>query len=165
MLALFQSLLFEACGRTVNPVNGAVGLLWTGNWHVCQSAVETILRGGALREMPELIGGAPPPELDDASEANDVGLFRSSPNLSLRGSNTKDLDNVARLQPSDLDLNLTSCLQPVMIAGGKVDRRTEKRRARTPSEESETTTLESGSVYHRSSQGQGGETKLLRLFV
>ncbi|KHM99183.1 LOB domain-containing protein 39 [Glycine soja] len=32
--ALFQSLLFEACGRTVNPVNGAVGLLWTGNWHV-----------------------------------------------------------------------------------------------------------------------------------
>ncbi|KHN12987.1 LOB domain-containing protein 39 [Glycine soja] len=39
--ALFQSLLFEACGRTVNPVNGAVGLLWTGNWHVCQAAVET----------------------------------------------------------------------------------------------------------------------------
>ncbi|KAI3695604.1 hypothetical protein L1987_78602 [Smallanthus sonchifolius] len=52
--ALFQSLLFEACGRTVNPVNGAVGLLWTGNWHVCQSAVETVLRGGTIHVMPEL---------------------------------------------------------------------------------------------------------------
>ncbi|KAI5417937.1 variant 2, LOB domain-containing protein 38 [Lathyrus oleraceus] len=54
--ALFQSLLFEACGRTVNPVNGAVGLLWTGNWHVCQAAVETVLRGGTLRPLPELTG-------------------------------------------------------------------------------------------------------------
>ncbi|KAM2003135.1 hypothetical protein ACFX15_026742 [Malus domestica] len=29
--AMFQSLLFEACGRMVNPVNGAVGLLSSGN--------------------------------------------------------------------------------------------------------------------------------------
>ncbi|KAG8390946.1 hypothetical protein BUALT_Bualt01G0136400 [Buddleja alternifolia] len=49
--ALFQSLLFEACGRTVNPVNGAVGLLSTGNWHICQTAVDTVLAGGALRPM------------------------------------------------------------------------------------------------------------------
>ncbi|KAJ9170586.1 hypothetical protein P3X46_018683 [Hevea brasiliensis] len=68
--ALFQSLLFEACGRTVNPVNGAVGLLWTGNWHVCEAAVETVLRGGTLRPMPELLaaGGSPSPASDEASE-------------------------------------------------------------------------------------------------
>ncbi|KAH7430856.1 hypothetical protein KP509_08G017400 [Ceratopteris richardii] len=47
--ALFQSLLYEACGRTVNPVFGAVGLLWSGNWAVCQAAVETVLKGGTLR--------------------------------------------------------------------------------------------------------------------
>lgn len=47
--ALFQSLLYEACGRTVNPVFGAVGLLWSGNWGVCQSAVETVLKGGSLK--------------------------------------------------------------------------------------------------------------------
>ncbi|XP_022940004.1 LOB domain-containing protein 39-like [Cucurbita moschata] len=47
--ALFQSLLFEACGRTVNPVSGAVGLLSSGNWHVCQAAAETVLRGGVPR--------------------------------------------------------------------------------------------------------------------
>jgi hypothetical protein len=47
--ALFQSLLYEACGRTVNPVFGAVGLLWAGNWQVCQAAVETVLKGGSLK--------------------------------------------------------------------------------------------------------------------
>ncbi|XP_078430358.1 LOB domain-containing protein 39-like [Wolffia australiana] len=51
--ALFQSLLFEACGRTINPVNGAVGLLWSGNWHLCQAAVETVLRGGTLGPLPQ----------------------------------------------------------------------------------------------------------------
>ncbi|XP_028780602.1 LOB domain-containing protein 38-like [Neltuma alba] len=48
---LFQSLLFEALGRTLNPVNGAVGLLWSGNWHLCQLAVETVLRGGPLTPL------------------------------------------------------------------------------------------------------------------
>uniref|UniRef100_A0A5B7BXC8 Putative LOB domain-containing protein 37-like n=1 Tax=Davidia involucrata TaxID=16924 RepID=A0A5B7BXC8_DAVIN len=144
--ALFQSLLFEACGRTVNPVNGAVGLLWTGNWHVCQSAVETVLRGGALHPMPEIFGEAPAPESEDASEANDVELYRS--------------------QPTDLYLRLTHNFPARMTTDGRVNRRQEKRRPPTPSlntEESETTTLESGSAYHQRTEGQG-EAKLLRLF-
>ncbi|KAL0847593.1 hypothetical protein Bca101_020839 [Brassica carinata] len=69
--ALFQSLLYEACGRTVNPVNGAVGLMWTENWNICQAAVETVLRGGSLRPIPELLtrdGGFPSPTSDEASE-------------------------------------------------------------------------------------------------
>lgn len=56
--ALFQSLLYEACGRTVNPVYGAVGLLWSGNWNVCQAAVETVLKGGALRPAASLPAGS-----------------------------------------------------------------------------------------------------------
>jgi len=47
--ALFQSLLYEAAGRTINPVHGAVGLLGTGNWHLCQAAVDTARVGGVLR--------------------------------------------------------------------------------------------------------------------
>ncbi|KAJ8638325.1 hypothetical protein MRB53_012592 [Persea americana] len=82
--ALFRSLLYEACGRTVNPVHGAVGLLWTGDWHVCQTAVETVLRGEALRRLEDV----PPPE---------VGKEFGS------GS---EFDDVARLQPCDLDLSL-----------------------------------------------------------
>ncbi|KAI5069496.1 hypothetical protein GOP47_0015797 [Adiantum capillus-veneris] len=45
--ALFQSLLYEACGRTVNPVYGAVGLLFAGKWAVCQAAVDSVLKGGS----------------------------------------------------------------------------------------------------------------------
>ncbi|KAI3684590.1 hypothetical protein L6452_33814 [Arctium lappa] len=57
--------------QTVNPVNGAVRLLWTGNWHVCQSSVDTILRGGTLRPIPKLIDGFPAmPKLGDSSGTN-----------------------------------------------------------------------------------------------
>ncbi|XP_073127824.1 LOB domain-containing protein 38-like [Henckelia pumila] len=63
--ALFQSLLFEACGRSVNPVNGAVGLLSTGNWHICQAAVETVLSGGSLRP---LLAGVQLPWKDDEEQ-------------------------------------------------------------------------------------------------
>ncbi|KAM0847792.1 hypothetical protein ACQ4PT_054803 [Festuca glaucescens] len=55
--ALFQSLLYEAAGRTINPVHGAVGLLWTGSWHLCQTAVDTVLRGGVIGPLPDLAGG------------------------------------------------------------------------------------------------------------
>eukprot|EP00271_Cylindrocystis_brebissonii_P010025 TRINITY_DN259_c3_g1_i1.p1 TRINITY_DN259_c3_g1~~TRINITY_DN259_c3_g1_i1.p1 ORF type:complete len:500 (+),score=97.67 TRINITY_DN259_c3_g1_i1:878-2377(+) len=44
--ALFQSLLYEACGRTINPVYGAAGLLWSGQWSLCEAAVENVLKGG-----------------------------------------------------------------------------------------------------------------------
>ena len=56
---MFQSLLYEAAGRTINPVSGAVGLLGAGSWHLCQAAVETVLRGGGIRPLPELDGGLP----------------------------------------------------------------------------------------------------------
>ena len=59
--ALFQSLLYEACGRTVNPVFGAVGLLWAGSWTTCQAAVETVLKGGILR--PPSPSSLPSPNL------------------------------------------------------------------------------------------------------
>ncbi|KAI3803746.1 hypothetical protein L1987_31908 [Smallanthus sonchifolius] len=136
--ALFQSLLFEACGRTVNPVNGAVGLLWTGNWHVCQSAVETVLHGGSIHAMPELFSVGSThvmTENDDSSEAINCNF------------------DVSKLRPEDLKLGLTSS------DGGRNGNRriTEKRRAVTPSDASETTTLDSNSTC--------SETKLLRLFL
>ncbi|AES62729.1 putative transcription factor AS2-LOB family [Medicago truncatula] len=56
---LFQSLMYEAVGRTINPVNGAVGLLWTGKWQFCQLGVEQVLRGngGALTALPDQLLG------------------------------------------------------------------------------------------------------------
>lgn len=49
--ALFRSLLYEACGRMINPVSGAIGLMWTGNWDLCQAAADAVLRGDSLRAL------------------------------------------------------------------------------------------------------------------
>ncbi|KAJ4826667.1 hypothetical protein Tsubulata_001551 [Turnera subulata] len=188
--SLFQSLLFEACGRTVNPVNGAVGLLWTGNWHVCQAAVETVLRGGTLRPMPELLGGSggggggggsPSPASDEASEAEvactDIWKLQDpnpSPNLHSRFSNSRSkvspkrkraedpIVMVLKPQSNDLDLRLTPSYSPKLC-------KPEVRRPGTPSMNSEesvttntTTCFESGAGDHHP---YGGERKLLNLFV
>ncbi|KAI3737206.1 hypothetical protein L2E82_27201 [Cichorium intybus] len=63
--ALFQSLLFEAVGRTVNPVNGAMGFLSTGKWHLLEAAVQTVLAGGSPTPLGDetLIA-----EVDESSE-------------------------------------------------------------------------------------------------
>lgn len=153
--ALFQSLLYEACGRTVNPVNGAVGLLWTGNWHVCQAAVDTVLRGGVLRPMTE----KPPPE-DDTVQENNVHISRLK-DLMINSSRSKRNNG---LEDDEIDgglgLNLTSSFPARMTAGGRV-----KRRAPSPEEESETTTSESCFEYdYQNLEKDGQEKKLLRLF-
>ncbi|XP_042493615.1 LOB domain-containing protein 39-like [Macadamia integrifolia] len=184
--ALFQSLLFEACGRTVNPVNGAVGLLWTGNWHVCQAAVETVLRGGTLRPMTtDVLTTTMMPESDDASEVvvpctyteqqqqqHQYTQLRDPFPLSrviTTSTKRKGLNDVSLLQSGDLDLTLTAGFHIKRVAAGLGgmchDRyRQEKRRPATPSmnsEESVTTSFDS-----RDHQiGSGGERKLLNLFV
>lgn len=47
---IFRSLLYDACGRLVNPVYGSAGLLWSGNWQLCQNAVEAVLRGDPITQ-------------------------------------------------------------------------------------------------------------------
>ncbi|KAL6884519.1 hypothetical protein ACP4OV_010455 [Aristida adscensionis] len=49
--AVFRSLLYEACGRIVNPVYGSVGLLWSGQWPACQAAVDAVLRGDPVVQV------------------------------------------------------------------------------------------------------------------
>ncbi|KAF3431866.1 hypothetical protein FNV43_RR26602 [Rhamnella rubrinervis] len=46
--AIFKSLLYEACGRIVDPIYGSLGLLWSGNWSKCQSAVDAVLSGSPI---------------------------------------------------------------------------------------------------------------------
>ncbi|KAG5603836.1 hypothetical protein H5410_025328 [Solanum commersonii] len=47
---IFRSLLYEACGRIINPVNGSVGLMCSGNWQRCQDAVESVLKGSTIMQ-------------------------------------------------------------------------------------------------------------------
>jgi len=49
--AIFRSLLYEACGRIVNPIYGSVGLMWSGSWPLCQAAVEAVLRGASITQI------------------------------------------------------------------------------------------------------------------
>lgn len=162
--SLFQSLLYEAAGRTVNPVNGAVGLLWTGNWHVCQAAVETVLRGGALRPIPDFLGASL--DIDESSECTDIFKLQHpsqnniQPTMQKRRRFPEEASNV--LQLADLDLSLTPGFQSQKVFNHALP---ENRRPATPSmnsEESGTTTcFESGTVI---GNHQGNEPKLLSLF-
>ncbi|KAL0423979.1 UNVERIFIED_CONTAM: LOB domain-containing protein 41 [Sesamum radiatum] len=49
--AIFRSLLYEACGRIVNPIYGSVGLMWSGSWQLCQNAVEAVLKGAPITQI------------------------------------------------------------------------------------------------------------------
>ncbi|KAK9163684.1 hypothetical protein Syun_004586 [Stephania yunnanensis] len=192
--ALFQSLLFEACGRTVNPVNGAVGLLWTGNWHVCQAAVETVLRGGTLRPMSPEVVRVPAPDQSDDAVVYSRDPYNNSPSTSRsKGSKRKGSSgggggggvSVAKMiQPSDLDLclmqgisnNMSTAMgsssngaEEMMMAMTTMMRYpAEKRRQGTPSmnsEESVTTSFESSDYNNNNNNHHSGEHKLLNLFV
>ncbi|KAK3160245.1 hypothetical protein QOZ80_1BG0057050 [Eleusine coracana subsp. coracana] len=61
--AIFRSLLYEACGRMLNPVYGSVGLLWSGNWQLCQATVENVLRGVPIAQPPPAATPASVPPL------------------------------------------------------------------------------------------------------
>lgn len=45
---VFRSLLYEACGRLVNPTYGSLGLFWTGEWAQCEAAVDAVLTGSKI---------------------------------------------------------------------------------------------------------------------
>ncbi|XWS75461.1 hypothetical protein CRYUN_Cryun01aG0090300 [Craigia yunnanensis] len=61
--AIFKSLLYEACGRIVNPIYGSVGLLWSGSWQLCQAAVEAVLKGAPITAIASeaAVNGQGPP--------------------------------------------------------------------------------------------------------
>ncbi|KAI4347180.1 hypothetical protein L6164_008015 [Bauhinia variegata] len=48
---IYKSLLYEACGRLVNPIFGSAGLLSSGSWNLCQAAVEAVLRGEPITQV------------------------------------------------------------------------------------------------------------------
>ncbi|KAL2522512.1 LOB domain-containing protein 37 [Forsythia ovata] len=147
--AVFQSLLFEAAGRTVNPVNGALGLLWTGNWHVCQEAVETVLQGGALRPIPDFLSDSSS-ENDNISDCTEMFKLQH-PKVQKRCHLPDEPAKITQL--ADLDLSLMPNFE-----GEKRIHLQEDRRLGSPSfnsEESVTTTL---------GDQQSHDPKLLNLF-
>lgn len=166
--SLFQSLLFEAAGRTVNPVNGAVGLLSTGNWHVCQASVDTVLRGGTLRPIPELCDGFPTMQkLGDSSELDVTcsNIFKVQDPVTHQRSKVQKRRRASDppshvSQSHDLDLNLNQSFAAVKGLP-------QKRRQGSPSmnsEDSVTTTCLDGAFGEYDFTQGGREVQLLNLF-
>ncbi|XP_011070804.1 LOB domain-containing protein 40-like [Sesamum indicum] len=85
----FRSLLYEACGRIINPVYGSVGLMCSGDWPRCQAAVEAVLQGAPL--MKQVIGD------DDYSSTPAQGQYPVPP---LQGCDIRHLskDSLAAVQ-------------------------------------------------------------------
>ncbi|KAI3808532.1 hypothetical protein L1987_24484 [Smallanthus sonchifolius] len=159
--SLFQSLLFEAAGRTVNPITGAVGLLWTGNWHVCQASVDTVLRGGTLRPIPELLAGFPmTSKLGDSSDI-DVKVFDPVTHTRSKVQKRRRAFEAPSdvIQSQDLDLNQSF---------PAIKNMPEKRRQGSPSMNSEdssvTTTCLDGGLGDYNCTQEGRELHLLNLF-
>jgi hypothetical protein len=155
---VFQSLLYEAAGRTINPVSGAVGLLGSGSWHLCQEAVETVLRGGGIGPLPEFDGGFPSTGAA-AGDGREPFAFTARRAVGCSTfSAAKRAGMVAAPQQPSCDLELWLSPQSPPAPG---ERR--PRRPGTPSmnsEESVTTTTTT-----TSSGGGVMEHELLNLFV
>ncbi|KAM5549609.1 LOB domain-containing protein 37 [Rosa sericea] len=151
--ALFQSLLFEAVGRTINPVNGATGLLLAGNWKVCQAAVETVLSGGALEPLPEYSRRSVHQFRQQRRDERYSSKYSTKKRPALLAFDDDDDER------PDLDLSLKASSEL---------RRDDHDRAATPSsmEGSETTTLSrSGSSSADCTTNDSEGTRLLRLFI
>ncbi|KAK9670282.1 hypothetical protein RND81_13G191200 [Saponaria officinalis] len=168
--ALFQSLLYEACGRTVNPVSGAVGLMWTGNWHVCQSAVETVLQGGTLSPIPEYLDSSPSyPETPDTSEVSDIVR---PPKHSTAVNMSRDVkyccETTSYVNTSFARFTNSKRHRPAAVDIHKHQQQKPQQRMRTPlfkSEESVmTVSFESGLSAHNY-RYQASKPELLNLFV
>lgn len=135
--ALFRSLLYEACGRTINPVSGAIGLMWTGNWDLCQAAADAVLRGESLRALSTIpaaftdrdmdglygtVGAASSASPENSSSAptkkrrNNGGGGVACFNARATGAVCQQPPPAGLLQSCELDL----CLTPVAGSGGRL---------------------------------------------
>lgn len=100
--AIFRSLLYEACGRIVNPIYGSVGLLWSGNWQLCQNAVEAVLKGAPITPIASEIAvnnNGPPLKLpydirhinkdENSTKSNEIHRVRTRCRFKRSGTKTK----------------------------------------------------------------------------
>ncbi|CAM0875902.1 unnamed protein product [Alopecurus aequalis] len=170
--ALFRSLLYEACGRTINPVSGAIGLMWTSNWDLCQAAAEAVLRGDSLRALSAVPAAFTDRDMDGlygnvgANTGSSSSLHSSPENSSSAPSRKRSKNNncgggaqqmmtkVAPpvLQSCELDL----CLTPMSPLGGS-----ERRCGGGVSDEYSTTTC---CEQEASGDAEAGAPALLNLF-
>ncbi|CBI15449.3 unnamed protein product, partial [Vitis vinifera] len=130
--AIFRSLLYEACGRIVNPIYGSAGLLWSGSWQLCQSAVEAVLSGAPIMQISAesaVSSMSPPLKAGDirhvSKDENSAGSSHELHKVKSRGrfkrskadSMSVETVEASLVKPtrdgSDVELELTLGLEPI----------------------------------------------------
>lgn len=113
---IFRSLLYEACGRIVNPIYGSVGLLWSGRWQLCQNAVEAVLNGSPIVQVAsdtEESNNGPPLKAYDirhiskdenSGGSNELHRIRTRCRFKRSASKGKTKDNRARVGSCEEEL-------------------------------------------------------------
>ncbi|KAI9127759.1 hypothetical protein K1719_000752 [Acacia pycnantha] len=126
--AIFRSLLYEACGRILNPIYGSVGLLWSGNWPRCQAAVEAVLKGDPITpinsDAAESGQGPPLKPYDirhvnkdkNSTESNDSLRVKSKSRFKRSAGKTKKTNKETELksaEPEEPRMGCTVCCATV----------------------------------------------------
>ncbi|XP_027362744.1 LOB domain-containing protein 40-like [Abrus precatorius] len=135
--AVFKSLMYEACGRIVNPAYGALGLFWTGEWARCQTAVDAVLNGSEIITV----------EPSDWEGMRTRGSEHGSPVLDIRHV-SKRTGNVIRPKPRIGSVDSAALWNPVC---GEEQRGRERCRSRETYE---------ASLIRRDKQSRNGVAEL-----
>ncbi|KAE8695849.1 Gag-pol polyprotein-like protein [Hibiscus syriacus] len=132
------------------PVNGAVGLLSSGNWHVCQATVETVLQGGTLRPNS---GSSWTPRCNESWDRFCV----NSCNYELKPMMMMGNQSVSTA--SDLSLSLTAKMGGKRRGRREEEENKREKKAAFYSEESEIT------IFESNDNEETQDKKILNLFV
>lgn len=154
--AIFRSLLYEACGRIVNPIYGSTGLLTSGNWHLCQAAVEAVLSGAPIVKLsPDSAADATSPSLKacdirhvSKENVTDPDLHKVKSRTRFKRVSAKpqprnqspDVDDAARVMWSWCNKEEEAVGSPSLNSG------LSQQRTEEPSREGESGDVDSGSV-------------------
>lgn len=106
---VFKSLLYEASGRIVNPLFGSTGLLSTGNWELCQNAVDAVLKGAPITPVASDAAAILPLKACDIGHVHykdkSGDLHRVKNRCRFKKSGAKTKGNSIRAGSSDEEVN------------------------------------------------------------
>lgn len=151
-------MLYEACGRIVNPIYGSTGLLTSGNWHLCQAAVEAVLSSAPIVKLsPDSAADATSPSLT-ACDIRHVSKENSSdPDLHKVKSRTRFKRVSAKPQPRKQSPDVDDAARVMWswchkeeeeepVGSPSLNSGLSQQRTEEPSREGENADVDSGSV-------------------
>lgn len=107
LTAIFRSLLYEACGRIINPVSGSVGLLCSNKWAKCQAAVDSVLSGSTLKQVDESPAAQPIMPFKGSNEIHRVQTQTRFKRSGGRGCNKIRLASVDEVMAESTRLSIS----------------------------------------------------------